>query len=55
MRYKRGSPFVCEMSWRKWTDFTKKQKEGVVEDKANNKTTKSNHYDRPKRIHRTSL
>lgn len=34
-----GSPFVCEMSWRKWTDFTKRQKVGVVEDKANNKTT----------------
>ena len=27
------------MSWRKWTDFTKRQKVGVVEYKANNKTT----------------
>lgn len=39
MRYNMGSPFVCEMSWRKWTDFTKRQKVGVVEYKANNKTT----------------
>ena len=36
MRYKMGSPFVCEMSWRKWTDFTKRQKVGVL-DKENSK------------------
>lgn len=39
MKYNMGSSFICEMSWRKWTDFTKRQKVGVVEYKANNKTT----------------